>query len=126
MGAGTDFLLVGLGGAAGSMARYGVALAATRWGSFPVGTLLVNIGGCAAIGVLGYLSLGGGVMRAETRLLLITGLLGGLTTFSTFGLDTFLLAREGRWGAAGCYVAVSVLVSLSAVWAGWTAARVLG
>jgi CrcB protein len=121
----TNFLLVGLGGAAGSMARYAVALAAARWADFPFGTLLVNVLGCGLIGLLGYLSLEHGAIGPAQRVLLITGFLGGLTTFSTFGLDTFQLAADGRWGAAGGYVALSLVLSLAAVWAGWNAARVL-
>lgn len=91
----TNAFIVGLGGLVGSMARYGVSSLAARLlgGSFPYGTLLVNIAGCFAMGAIA----GPGLTGAEDarRLFFTTGLLGGFTTFSAFGHETLLLQRDG-------------------------------
>ena len=124
-----SILLVGLGGAFGSIARYLVGSATMRWTAahnavgFPWGTLLVNILGCAAIGVLAVLIERLTSLNAELRLLLITGFLGGFTTFSSFGLDTWYLMRKGEWLYASAYVSASVgfgilAVALMFVWVG--------
>ena len=105
-----SLLLVAAGGAAGSVLRYLVSmLAAVHLGAgFPWGTLAVNIAGSAAIGLLGGIGLGG-----DLRLLLVTGLLGGFTTFSAFSLETGLLWERGWWLAAA-YVAASLAFGLLA------------
>lgn len=97
-------LLVGLGGAAGSVLRHlvSVAAAALLGGGFPWGTLAVNAAGSAAIGALATLGL-----RDDARLLLVTGLLGGFTTFSAFSLETARLWQRSPWLAA-LYVATSL------------------
>lgn len=112
-------LLVFLGGGLGSVLRYGVGLLAARAGAAPLGTLAVNLVGCFAIGWLARVlpdPLGGG---AEARLLLMTGLLGGFTTFSAFSLDAAGLALKGDGALAFGYVAASVAGSLAAVAAGF-------
>ena len=103
-------LLVGLGGAAGSMLRYAVSTLALQalGGGFPWGTLAVNILGSAAIGICGGIGLGG-----DLRLLLVTGVLGGFTTFSAFSLETGLLWQRAWWLAV-VYVATSVVLGLTA------------
>ena len=123
----TKALLVAAGGAIGALARYGVNGLAERLGpaSFPLGTLLVNVTGCLMVGVLAYFMLDRPVLGAHQRLLLVTGFLGGLTTFSAFGYETFALARAGDWGWAGLNVAANVVLSLAAVWAGWGGARAI-
>lgn len=106
----THLALVALGGAAGSVLRYAVSLLALSWfgAGFPWGTLAVNILGSAAIGVAGGLNLQG-----EARLLVVTGLLGGFTTFSAFSLEAGgLLARS--WWLAVLYVTASVGLGLLA------------
>ena len=85
-------LLVGTGGFAGSAARYLVGrwvhqLLGTTW--FPYGTLAVNVLGCLIIGILFGLAQARGIFTDETRALVFTGVLGGFTTFSSFGLETF-------------------------------------
>lgn len=120
----TRLLLVGAGAALGGMARYAIAGAVqARVGPlFPVGTLMVNVLGCAAIGALtgsGY-AIG---LSEESRLLLVVGLLGGFTTFSAFGYETMALVADGRFGAAALSVAANVGLSLGAVVAGHWAAR---
>lgn len=111
-----EYLFVAMGGALGSMARYWVGSALNTTG-FPWGTLAVNVLGSAAIGVLGALNLG-----APGRLLLITGVLGGFTTFSAFSLETGLLYERAPWLAA-IYVAASVLLGLGAFFMAWSAVR---
>ena len=104
------FALVGLGGAAGSMLRYLVAVQVVLWFGthFPWGTLAVNVVGSAAIGVLGALPL-----PQEARLFLITGLLGGFTTFSAFSLETELLLQRSPLLAV-LYVGASLVLGLAA------------
>lgn len=103
---------VALGGAIGSAARYLAVLAAHRaFGmGFPVGTLLVNVIGSFVMGAL-FVTLAG---RGQ-HLLLMTGVLGGFTTFSAFSLDAFKLWEAGQSGAAALYVALSVALSLAAL-----------
>ena len=116
-----SILLVGLGGAFGSITRYLVGNATMRWAEppnavgFPWGTLLVNILGCAAIGMLAVLIERLTSLNTELRLLLITGFLGGFTTFSSFGLDTWYLMRKGEWLYATAYVSASVGFGILAV-----------
>jgi CrcB protein len=120
------YLWVALGGALGSMARYGCTGFAARWlgVGFPYGTLFVNVTGSYAIGVLGTLALGGGRTLATTdaRAFLIVGILGGFTTFSSFSLDTLNLARAGNLGAAASNIALSVVLCLVAVSLGYVSA----
>jgi fluoride exporter len=112
-------LLVALGGAVGSVLRFGVGLAALRvFGvGLPWGTLIVNVAGGLAMGVL--------VARSESeslRLLLGVGLLGGFTTFSAFSLETVRLA-EANPGAAALYVLASLVLSVGACWLGMVLGR---
>ena len=120
------YLWVALGGAAGAAARYGVAQwAGGRWGwSFPWGTLAVNVTGSFAIGLLMALLIGRGIDPAF-RLLLVTGFLGGYTTFSTFSLETLSLLETRRFGEAGLYVGGSVLLGLIACFFGLAMGRLL-
>ena len=117
------FLLVAAGGAAGAVARYAVGLQATRlFGAGQVwGTLAVNVTGCFAMGLLAAgLAFRGGQHLAP---LLLTGVLGGYTTFSAFSLDTLTLWERGAAALALGYVAASVLLSLMAVTAGLALGR---
>lgn len=111
-----DLLLVALGGAMGSVGRYGIGLAAARLLglAFPWGTLIVNVlGGCA----MGVLAARVGPAEEHLRLLLGVGVLGGFTTFSTFSLETVrLLEREP--GSALFYLLASLILSVGACWAG--------
>jgi CrcB protein len=105
------------------MARHGVnhvmqthALAAR----LPLGTLIVNLIGCVVIGLLaGLLASGRIAMPLHWREFVFVGVLGGFTTFSTFGLDTFVLARTHSVGSAAFNVAVQVAGGLVAVWVGY-------
>jgi fluoride exporter len=118
---GANILLVGAGGFIGSIARYllsGWVLHHTLGGKFPWSTFVVNVLGCLLIGVLS-----GMIERLEwftpqMRLLLLTGLLGGFTTFSAFGLETVFLLRRGEVLIAVAYALSSVAVCVTAVWVG--------
>lgn len=110
-----ELLLVAVGGAAGSVARYllsGWTLHRTVEWRFPLGTFLVNVLGCLAVGVLGGLVVKHDLFSADTRLLLFTGIAGGFTTFSAFGLETFYLVRRQEFLVASGYVVSSVVVGL--------------
>lgn len=114
-------LLVAAGGAAGSLARYGVGVAAARWFGlgFPWGTLLVNVLGGLAMGVLAARV---GPESVELRLALGVGLLGGFTTFSAFSLDVVRLMQH-QPGLAAFYVFLSVALSVGACWVGLALGR---
>jgi CrcB protein len=113
-------LLVALGGALGSTGRYltGEAIKATFGTSFPLGTLVVNIAGCAAIGFLIPYWTGSHAAHLNARLLLVTGILGGFTTFSAFGLETHTLFMKGQTTWALANIALNVIVGLAAVGVG--------
>ena len=116
----TSLLHVALGGALGASARYLVGVGAVRLlgHGFPWATLVVNVLGSLAMGALVVLL----AQKDATRLapLLMTGLLGGFTTFSAFSLDAVTLYERGQVGAAAGYVAVSVVFSIGALFAGMT------
>lgn len=121
-------VIVGIGGFIGSVARYLVGgwvhqLMNNPW--FPFGTLAVNIIGCFLIGLLGGLSESHQVFSPETRLFLFIGVLGGFTTFSSFGYETFALARDGELLAAVININLQIFLGLGSVWAGNIAARYL-
>ena len=122
-----SMLIVALGGAAGSVARFLVGQWSLRqFGpAFPWGTLIVNVVGSFAIGFLVELVARRLNASAEMRLLLVTGFLGGFTTFSAFSLDALALFERGATAAAMIYVLVSVLVSLAAVVAGLALGRAM-
>lgn len=114
-------LLVALGGAVGSVARYklsGLVLHhAVDW-RFPAGTFAVNVLGCLVAGVLAGLAEKHDMLSAEARLLLFTGLLGGFTTFSAFGLETMHLLKRGEVAIASANVLLSVAAGIVALWLG--------
>ena len=117
----TNILLVGLGGFFGSVARYklgGWLLHLTAQEKFPFSTFAVNVVGCLLVGILAGLAEKHELFGPGTRLFLFTGLLGGFTTFSAFGLETMFLLRRGETWVAAMYVVASVLLGLVAVWVG--------
>jgi CrcB protein len=115
-------LLVALGGALGSVARFGFGLAAARLLglAFPWGTLAVNVVGGVAMGVMAARI---GPENETVRLFIGTGLLGGFTTFSAFSLETVRL-MEHQPGIAALYAAASLVLSVAACWMGFTLGRV--
>ena len=119
------WMAVAAGGALGSVARHAVnALVARVAGSpSPLSTAIVNIVGCAIIGVLAGLIAGHVVrMTPALRAFVFVGVLGGFTTFSSFGLDTLTLAHEGRTTAAIINVTIQVVAGIGAVFVGYSAA----
>lgn len=120
-------MLVAIGGASGSVARYLTGIAMTRWlgTAFPWGTITVNIVGSFAIGLLAELVARKLSAPMEVRLLLVVGFLGGFTTFSSFSLDTLSLFEKGEGLAALAYVGASVILSLAAALGGLALGRSL-
>ena len=113
---------VALGGALGSMARHGVNVLVARrlMGPGPLSTAIVNVVGCAIIGVLAGLIASGHLRLSQAaRTFVFVGVLGGFTTFSSFGLDTFTLVQEGRQMQAAANVLVQVVVGVAAVFGGF-------
>jgi len=118
-------LAVALGGALGSVGRYLVVHQATeRWGmAFPWGTLAVNVIGGFVIGTIAELSALVWSIAPELRAFLITGILGGFTTFSAFSLEVTSMMERGDWMAAAAYVVASVVLSVGAVFVALMAVR---
>jgi CrcB protein len=119
------FLIVFVGGGIGAALRHGVNLAAARLlgTSFPYATLLENVTGSLVMGLLaGHFAFKGGASQ-HWRLFLITGILGGYTTFSAFSLDSILLYERGQPGLAALYVALSVALSIGGLLAGFALMR---
>lgn len=119
--------LVAAGGAAGSVLRYAVGIWCAGWFGthLPWGTLAVNLLGSAAIGLLGGVMLGGLTFPQEARLLVITGLLGGFTTFSAFSLDTGTLFLRSP-SLAALYLGLTLAGGLGAFAAAFALGRLLG
>ena len=120
-------LWVALGGAVGSMARFGVNMAAPRFlgQSFPWATLTVNIVGSLLMGFLVSFLAEKYADQPDLRLFLLTGVLGGFTTFSAFSLDVLNLVQRGEAAMAFVYAMASVLLSIIAVFAGFMMSRAL-
>jgi CrcB protein len=119
---GLDLLLVGAGGAVGSVARYlasGLVSRLDLWGSFPAGTLFVNLVGCTVLGLLGGLSDARYLIGPSGRLFLFIGVLGGFTTFSTFSYETLALLRGGEAFKAALNVGASLAFCLAGTWLGY-------
>ncbi len=123
-----NLVAIALGAALGANLRYGLSTwAAQRFGTaWPYGTFLVNVLGCLVIGILLTLAATRLSLSEPLRLFLVTGLLGGFTTFSTFGYESFTLITRGDWLGAGLYIGGSVIVGLAAVFLGASLARVSG
>jgi CrcB protein len=117
-----SYLLIAIGGALGSVARFWFSgLVARQFGeTFPWGTLLVNVSGSFAIGLFFTLTEPEGALlvRPSLRQFFMIGICGGYTTFSSFSLQTLNLARAGEWLQAGANTLLSVALCLVAVWVG--------
>lgn len=119
-------LLVLLGGALGTGFRYGLSTlinSAFRQPEFPFGTFIINVTGSFAIGILASLFAARPSTSEVARAALMSGVLGGYTTFSSFSLETYTLLRDGRLDAAVLYAGSSVLLGLAAVWLGMRLAQ---
>lgn len=120
-----NYLLVFVGGGIGASLRHTVNMISARGlgTAFPWGTFIINISGSLIMGLIaGYLAFKGGASQ-PWRLLLMTGILGGYTTFSAFSLDAALLYERGEIGAALFYVLGSVLLSIAGLFAGLALVR---
>ncbi len=116
-----DILFIGIGGFCGAVMRYVVSGAVHKWSGradFPFGTLVVNLLGCLAIGLLAQLAADRGIFGPGSRAFFFIGVLGAFTTFSTFGNETMNLLSDGESLLAFLNIAVHVLLGLAAVWAG--------
>lgn len=114
--------LVGSGGFVGAMLRYGVSGLVQRsagLSTFPYGTLAVNLSGCLLIGVAVGLVDAKQMFGPEFRLFALIGVLGGFTTYSTFGYETFALLRDADYLRAVANVTIHVVAGLALVWAGY-------
>jgi CrcB protein len=122
-----NLALVALGGALGALARYALGgwIHRSLGSAFPIGTLTINVLGCFAIGGVLYLTVDRPALSAEARLFVAVGVLGGFTTFSTFGYETFEMLRDGSVVPALANVALSGLLGLLAVWLGHAAASAI-
>jgi CrcB protein len=121
-----QLMLVGLGGALGAVARWKTGawvLHHTANWQFPLSTLLVNVVGCLVAGVLAGAVVKLDAFTPDARLFLFTGLLGGFTTFSAFGVETVYLLRRAEYGVALTYVALSVTGASVGVWLGMSVIR---
>lgn len=117
----SSVIYVAIGGALGSASRYLLGTwtqTLSKSIDFPYGTLTVNLLGCFAIGFLSQLAEARGAFRPETRALVFIGLLGGFTTFSSFGNDTLNLLRDGETFNALANVGANVILGLLLVWLG--------
>ena len=109
-----NFLLVGLGGAIGSMLRYAISLLVTVK-QFPYSTFIVNIAGSFIIGAVLALSLKNDMFSNNWKIFLATGICGGFTTFSAFAAENMALLQSGKYGIALMYILASLLLGIAAV-----------
>jgi CrcB protein len=116
-----QIMIVGLGGFAGSVLRFklsGLVFHHTANWKFPLSTVLVNLCGCLAAGLLAGLVEKYDFFTADTRLFLFIGLLGGFTTFSAFGMETVYLIQRHEFPSAALNIFVSVCFGILALWIG--------
>lgn len=120
-------ILIGLAGFIGTLTRYWMSgVVARRYGeTFPLGTLVVNLVGCFLVGLLFYLLQERFLVNQTVRTVVLIGFLGGFTTFSSFGLQTFTLLQDGEFGLALLNLSIANIFGLFLVWAGYTLARVI-
>jgi CrcB protein len=118
---------IGLAGLVGTLVRYSLTeWTAEKYGqAFPAGTLVVNLVGCLLAGLLFYLLVDRYAVSPTARAVILVGLLGGFTTFSSFGLQTFALLRNGELGLALVNIGVSNIGGLLLVWAGYSLGKIL-
>ena len=121
-----QLLLVGVGGFFGSIGRFVITGLFNRFSpamGFPVGTLTVNVIGCFLIGLLHGFSETRSLLGPDTRIFLFIGILGGFTTYSTFGFESIALLRDGAMLKASLNIFLHIVVGLASVWLGDVLAR---
>ena len=119
-------LLAGLGGFVGTLCRYLLNIIIYEWlkyPTFPFATLLINVSGCFIIGLLSGLAETRLAFSPEWRVFIFIGILGGFTTFSTFGYETFNLVRDGQFFLGTLNIFLQVFLGLLAVWIGYGLTR---
>ena len=122
---GYRLFLIALGGAVGTLARYGTGvllLLPSQRAGFPIGTLAVNLAGCFAVGLLQGVFLDRAVAQ-EYQLAVFVGFLGGYTTFSSYGWQTTEFLRDGQWGMAALNIGANNLVGIPLVILGYILGR---
>lgn len=121
------FLLICLGGAFGTGARYGVQVLAVRWlgSGFPYGTLAVNVLGSILIGLVNEVAFTTSVIPPTVRVMLTIGVMGGFTTYSSFSFETLELAKDGAWLGAAANVVLNTALCLGGCGLGIVLGRVL-
>ena len=114
IGAHLRLMLIAIFGAVGTLARYGLQglVHSGIRGTFPYGTLLINLSGCFLLGLIGQLTLNRMMVSPDWRVAITVGLFGGYTTFSSFGWETAKMLEDGEWLPATTYVAASVVAGL--------------
>jgi CrcB protein len=120
-----NVLLIAIGGAIGSAGRYllsSLVLRLTDW-VFPIGIFAVNVLGCAIFGLIAGMAERRMALSVEARAFLLTGVLGGFTTFSTYAFDSVSLMREGQWSLALLNMVGQMVVGVAALWAGMLLTR---
>ena len=119
------YLLIGTGGFLGSVLRYWTSVNAYKvFGEkFPYGTFVVNALGCLLIGFIAEISENRFLVSPEIRIFLMIGFIGGYTTFSTFGYETFVLLHDKDYLTAFANIFLSVIVCLASVWIGTIIAK---
>lgn len=122
-----QLLLVGIGGGIGSMLRFLVSVATSRFvqGGFPLPTLVVNLSGCFLIGILAGIFAQPPYSENTMRFLLITGFCGGYTTFSTFANENMVLIENQQLFMAIGYTLLSVVLGIALVWLGMLASQAI-
>lgn len=124
----TKIMLVGSGGFAGAVLRYAIVGAAGMFFGerfFPAGTLAVNVLGCAAIGICAGLAEQWQFFTDEIRLLLFIGFTGSFTTFSTFGYETVVLMKNGKWSLGFINITAQLVIGLAVLWAAYRGVAML-
>jgi CrcB protein len=122
-----SFLVICLGGAIGTGLRYVTSSLAVRWlgVDFPYGTLIVNVVGSFLIGLIQQVGAASLLIPETTRLFLTVGIMGGLTTYSSFSYETLRLAQIGAWGQAWINVLVTTVVCLGVCFLGIVVGRMI-
>jgi fluoride exporter len=114
IGANLRLILIAIFGAVGTLARYGLQglVHSGIRGTFPYGTLLINLSGCFLLGLIGQFTMNRMIVSPDWRMAITVGLFGGYTTFSSFGWETAKMLEDGEWLPATTYVAASVVAGL--------------
>lgn len=121
------YVTIAIGGVLGCWARYAMttSVQALMGRAFPYATLSINVAACLLIGFTFTVTMERIIVAPTIRLGILTGFIGGFSTFSTFAMETYLLAEQGAWGRSALYVFLSLLLGLAATFIGVFAARVI-